>query len=666
MMHNLPKTLSWLNRRWPLPAVLALLFLLILFWLPWQARRLEGRERQEQLIAETLWVEQALVLQFGRNEEALRQIGQESVRLHLPADTVQRRLRHWLASHAEIDHIDWFDAHGKILTSTRTNPAPPSAAQLAWQEQNGRDGNTRCRLPSSETSGLLTCHLPLPPGQSGSLVLAYRLGTLLEKHVPWWFAQDNQISLLDADDQLLATRTAAGEGQHVYVHQRTLELPGLVLGLRTDSAKSLPKLWSALLSLALGVLSLGLLWSLLALWRDIKRRLAAEVSFRAAMENSVLTGLHACDLAGVVTFVNPAFCQMVGLSAEQLLGKSAPMPYWPTDLLAAHGARFTAMLAGQVSGAGVELLYQRADGSRFPALVHDAPLVDENGRHTGYMSSILDISELRRTQELARVQQEKLETAARLATIGEIGSTLAHELNQPLAAISSYATGAINLLEAGQTRAELGPPAVPAAVPPAAADASTSHTPALISAMEKVRQQAARAGQVIKSVHALVKKRVASRSMVAVPELIIGLMPLIELRAKPNQVQIKTRIAPNLPPVAADPVLLEQVLLNLTRNAIEAMADSPPARRVLQLVVALAPEPVAELRVQVIDQGSGLPDEVAEKLFTPFFSTKETGMGMGLNLCRSALEFHGGRLWHEPNPGGGTIFGFTLPLGRVG
>jgi two-component system sensor histidine kinase DctS len=256
------------------------------------------------------------------------------------------------------------------------------------------------------------------------------------------------------------------------------------------------------------------------------------------------------------------------------------------------------------------------------------------------MGSILDISDRKNAEELSRQQQEKLQASARLATLGEISSMLAHELNQPLAAISSYTTGALNVL--GR-----------------AADSGAAINPELLKpALEQASVQARRAGQIIRSVHEFVKKREPERQLVDIGELVDGIGALIEIQANKFFVAIQASIPPGLPAVSADRMMLEQVLLNLTRNAIEAMQDVAPERRVLRITAAIE---AGKVTVAVIDHGHGIAPEVAERLYSPFFSTKAEGMGMGLSICRTAIEFHGGTLTHIANPDGGTIFTFALP-----
>ncbi len=637
--------------RWLLPVLLVLLFLAVLFWLPWQARQMESNERQEQLIADTLWVEQTIRFELNRNEEALANIAADLAAGSLAPAAAQARLAQLVKNSHALVRLQWRSMDGRVLAAGNDDLTTDlSEASTAAQQLALRTGVASYSQPSAPLKGqaaLIDYHLPVHGG--GSLVATFRLQALLDETVPWWFAQENAISLLDRDDQAVAQRAAAGPGRGVYTHKKPFELRGANLILATDSVKSAPRLLPNLLVGSVILLALGLLFSLASLWRHIARRLAAEgalrqqVAFRTAMENSLVTGLRARDLEGRVTYVNPAFCQLVGLPEHELVGKVPPMPYWAPEAMAEYQARFAAVLAGAATPQ-FETIFQRANGERVPVLIFEAPLVDSDGKQTGWMGSILDISDRRRAEDLNRQQQEKLHASARLATMGEISSMLAHELNQPLAAISSYTTGALNLIaQAGEQ--------------------GTAVDPTLLRpALEKASVQAQRAGQIIRSVHAFVKQREPERRSVQIGQLIDGILALIELQARKYFVSIQTAIETDLPPASADAMLLEQVLLNLTRNAIEAMQDVAPERRVLRISAQLERNQIV---VSVADRGSGIAPDVAERLFSPFFSTKAEGMGMGLSICRSAIEFHGGTLKHRDHPDGGTIFEFTLPVNHA-
>jgi two-component system sensor histidine kinase DctS len=641
---------------WLPPILLVLLFVSTLLWLPWQAQQMEATERQEQLIADTLWVEQTIRFQITRNEESMRLIGADIAADQISGTRLRDRMAALIRNNHELIRISWFDAAGEPVESTDEIAIPfvdlPSQSKLA-SEHARRTGTAQYGQPAPPhgMAGpmLMDYHLPLHKGQRyiGSLVATYSVPNILEEMVPWWFAQENEIALTDNDDSVITVRAAGGAGRNVYIHQRALDLPGVTLTLRSNSTKTAPKLLPNLLVGSVIALSIGLLWSLWALWRDINRRLAAEgalrqeVTFRTAMENSLVTGMRARDLEGRITYANPAFCRMVGMPMQELVGRKPPMPYWAPEAMDEYQQRFSQVLAGTVTPHGYETIFHR-NGERFPVLIFESPLVDDTGKQTGWMGSILDISESKRIEELNRQQEEKLQLSARLSTMGEIASTLAHELNQPLAAISSYTTGALNL------------------VAEASAKSGKIDLDMLRPALEKAGAQAQRAGQIIRSVHAFVKKREPTREIVKITTLVDSVMPLVELQAQRFFVAIQTSISPKLPPVLADRLLLEQVLLNLTRNGIEAMHRVPPERRTLR-IVAEREQAQGNVIISVIDQGHGMSAEVVERLFSPFFSTKAEGMGIGLNICRTAVEFHGGTLTHADNPAGGTIFRFSVP-----
>jgi len=224
--------------------------------------------------------------------------------------------------------------------------------------------------------------------------------------------------------------------------------------------------------------------------------------------------------------------------------------------------------------------------------------------------------------------------------VGEMASLLSHELNQPLAAIASYATGTRNLLQQG------------------------AHTLADVElAMHRIAEQAERAGKVIKSVHDFVRRRDQAREVVAPQALFDAILPLVNLQARKLGVQVQLRLEPGLPRVLCDRTMVEQVLLNLARNGMQAMDRPEIRRRVLQLGVQRVAADPRWIEFSVTDVGPGIAPDVAQQLFTPFFTTKAEGMGLGLSLCRTVIEQHGGTLAFGPNAPQGTVFTFTLPAG---
>lgn len=459
----------------------------------------------------------------------------------------------------------------------------------------------------------------------------------------------HEYSLVEGDGTRLA-RTGAQRGAGVFRGEQLIALPGTLLQLRADAVEGRPRLIPNLtLALVVG-LSVALFALVLLLARDVRRRARAEtalaeaLAFRKAMEDSLSTGLRARDLAGRITYVNPAFCQMVGFGADELRAAAQP-PYWPPEHAAQYArrqqARLDSLREDGPAREGFETVFMRKSGERFPVMIYEAPLVDGGGRHTGWMSAVLDMGAQRRVEELSRQQQERLQIAARLAAVGEMASLLGHELNQPLSAIASYAHGSLNLLEQPDAQ-----------------------TPALLGeALARIAEQAERAGRVIKSVHDYVRRREQAHEPVRADLLLEAVQPLVQLQARKSGTRIELRCPQPPPRVRCDRTMVEQVLLNLTRNAIQAMEhDTPPERRLLQ--ISVLPPQQRRVGFVVADAGAGIADEVRQQLFTPFFTTRSEGMGLGLSLCRSVVEQHGGTLvleTHSAADGGGTTVRFTLP-----
>ncbi len=289
-----------------------------------------------------------------------------------------------------------------------------------------------------------------------------------------------------------------------------------------------------------------------------------------------------------------------------------------------------------------ELLKQRTenhdDGNQYfiPTIniwfeVHHRTLSWTDGRKVR-LQVARDITERLKHEQESRNQQEKIQLTSRLTTMGEMASTLAHELNQPLTAIVNYNTAAMNLLKAGKT-----------------------DNPMLITALEKSATQAERAGKIISRIRAFVKRSDPRRQTVSIERIVSNTLDLAEIDARKHGKQIESYIEPDLPDVYADPILIEQVLLNLIKNGLEAMIQNQET-----LVKVHIARVEKEVEVSVIDRGHGLKEP--ERLFEPFFSTKNEGLGMGLNICRTIIESHNGQLWAVPNPEGGTIFKFRLPF----
>jgi two-component system, LuxR family, sensor histidine kinase DctS len=507
-------------------------------------------------------------------------------------------------------------------------------------------------VPLAGGAGLEVLDLCLPVQDAGrdagTMVATFSLQSLLAGALSAEHARRHEASFIEGDGARLA-RAGVPRGLGVYRADAVVDLPGTTLRLRMDSAAGPPSLIPNLATALVLLLSLTLFALVAVLARDVGRRARAEaalaeaLAFRKAMEDSLITGLRARDLQGRITYVNPAFCAMVGFSPDELRASATP-PYWPADLAHSYQQRQAQRQADSGPGPsreGFETLFVRRNGERFPVMIYEAPLVDGQGRQTGWMSAVLDVSAQRRIEDLSRQQQERLQATARLATIGEMASLLSHELNQPLAAIASYASGSLNLI-----------------------DQPDGGTLALLrQALQHVAEQAERAGRVIKSVHDFVRRREQLREAVGVDQLLDAVLPLVRLQARKSGTRIDTDLPTPVPRVLCDRTMVEQVLLNLARNAIQAMEQAPdPAARVMRIRVRQTHE--RWVAFYIADAGPGITRELAARLFTPFFTTRSEGMGLGLSLCRTVVEQHGGAMdFDSPVPGtrAGTEFRFTLP-----
>ncbi|MFO0387712.1 MAG: sensor histidine kinase, partial [bacterium] len=257
------------------------------------------------------------------------------------------------------------------------------------------------------------------------------------------------------------------------------------------------------------------------------------------------------------------------------------------------------------------------------------------------MQIATDISQRKQTDELVRQQEEKVALTSRLITMGEMASSLAHELNQPLTAIANYSMGTVSRVKSQLAQGEQPDPED------------------LLPALEKTSAQAQRAGAIIRRIREFVKRSEPKRQLANIHTVIDDALGLIEIEATKKQVTIRTEIEPALPLIPIDTILIEQVLINLLKNAIEAMSESH--ERIMTIGVRLVYDGHAWLGIDVTDRGPGIKPEVERKLFEPFYTTKKEGMGMGLNICRSIIEFHQGRLWVENNLDlGGQITGCTF------
>ena len=651
-------------RRWALWFALVLVVVGLLATLVWLARGHEIEQTQRDLDRDNADAAQVLRQRLARNLQDL----------HGLAATHADPISWWtgatqlLHEHREWMRLQWHDAalNLRAVADSPFYPAlappppdgsthhPSDIANLCGQASKlGAAAYAPSRfVPRAGGLGEEVLELCLPVRQGaqlqGYVVATHTLDGMLAL-LPSSLTRGQSVGFTELDGTRLAMQGVPRRGARVFVAQQVIDLPGAPIVLRLEGSRQLPDVFPNVLTALVTGLSIALITVLVLLARDFRARQQAEselaqaLAFRKAMEDSLVTGLRARDLEGRITYVNPAFCDMVGFAADELIGQSNPVPYWPPEMAQDYAARQVQRLSGlSPVREGVESVFMRKDGTRFPVLIYEAPLITTVGKHTGWMSAVLDMTAQRRAEELSRASQERLQASARLATVGEMASLMSHELNQPLAVISSYATGSLNLLQQP------------------AGDAATLHD--VRTALSRIAEQAGRAGKVIHSVRDLVRQRSTSRQAVAPRVLFDAVLPLVQLQARKLGATVHVDVPADLPAVWCEATMIEQVLMNLARNGLQAMAEAP-APRLLRLQARLGPAHTA-VEFVVADSGEGISDDVAAQLFTPFFTTKDEGMGLGLSLCRTVVEQHGSALQHQPQTPRGTVFRFTLPVAR--
>lgn len=368
--------------------------------------------------------------------------------------------------------------------------------------------------------------------------------------------------------------------------------------------------------------------------RERTKDLEEEVSFRKAMEDSLLVGVRARDLDGHVIYVNPAMCEMTGYPADELLGRLPPYPYWHPDETEKHWADNRADLSGRAGLTGYESRFRHRDGRDVFTMIYTTPLIDAGGTHKGWMSSVVDITAQKRAEEQQRLHVEQMQRAGRLASLGEMASTLAHEINQPLMAMASFASAARVYSEQNKTAQ-------------------------LVESLDSIKAQALRARGIIDRIRLAGKQQTPGFQPCNLQEVVANVLALMRFDLRQRKARAVVHYADHIPHVHADRVMLEQVVMNLVVNGLQAMQATPAAKRVVDISVGAD---AAQAWIRVADSGTGIAPDIASQLFQAFFTTKPDGLGLGLKICRTILEGHGGRLEFENNPHGGSVFTVYLPV----
>ena len=801
------------------PLASVLLFLAAIIAAFWYLRNEELEREAEAVTRDTEIAQQQIRLRLIENQEQLVRMAREFVSHDVDVANVKGKAnanaRAQAASFAnerpEITQLVWLDAERRLRVrhsaqAEREIGTPAAAAASASASASRAPGRSESEWafitardlrspiysrPFKDSNGtpVFQVHVPvLLHGQfAGALVADYAIDVLLRHFVPSDVTRRHAIAVIDERGQMLASSVmplAGGARQRAaIVHDVPLAPATNGLVLRGSGYRTSVGLISNTLFWMVVALSVLTLWMLLGTWRHMRRRahiqgvLVQETNFRRAMENSMLTGMRAMALEGLVSYVNPAFCAMTGFTEGELVGRTPPYPYWPLDRIDENSRLLQQELQGRSPVGGIEVKVMRKNGTLFDARMYVSPLVDARGQQTGWMTSMTNITEAKRirdqlsasherfttvlegleaavsvlsvqqrellfanrsyrlwfgadarghallasgtspnlpitvtdqdeeddmsglpTQELtatganprevyapaldkwfdvrarylqwtdgrlaqmliatdvtarrraevlAAQQAEKAQVSSRLITMGEMASSVAHELNQPLTAITNYCNGMVSRVKADAIDRE-----------------------ALLAALGKTARQAERAGQIIHRIRAFVKKSEPQRQRSQARAIVDDAVELAGIELRRRNVSIQHYVARRLPDLHCDPILVEQVLLNLLKNAAEAIdsAGLPPTRRHIELRVIPrhTPDEGGVIEFSVTDMGPGLAEDVIARLYEAFFSTKADGMGIGLSLCRSIVESHRGRIKAQNLYTGSAVtgcrFAFTLPV----
>jgi len=819
-LHEAAPPAPWLRRWWrrqspvhqdrfamlaPLAAVL--LFLAAIISAFWYLRLEEMDREQEAVRRDVEYAQQRLRLRLLERQEQLMRIARDISNKDVDTEEFIGRAETMVVQYPELQSLTWIDDRRRIRASY-SGPSVASA-QLRPPGDVLRAGETEATYSlvrdlqqpvyaqptaAADNTPLLQLHVPLAEqGRfAGVLLGEFSIDSLLRYGVPSEVSAKYAVALLDSKGKLLAgqavpPRSAATTLLPWAPQANEYEIPvspvGNGLVVRAQAYRtSLGVIGSGLFWLV-GTLSAMTAWMLIGNWRHTRRRVQAqqalisETNFRRAMENSMLTGMRALDMQGRITYVNPAFCQMTGWGETELVGLTAPFPYWPEADREQLAARLDDELHGRNTPGGFQVRVKRKDGSLFDARLYVSPLIDPKGHQTGWMTSMTDITEpnrireqlsasyerfttvlealdasvsvaplgseellfanklyrlwfgvhtvghlqmvaqagvpdqprsdesldevdsfvglptgqlttaqsenaeifvpelgkwlevrsrylnwvdgrlaqmviatditpRRHAEEQASAQAERAQSASRLITMGEMASSVAHELNQPLTAINNYCNGMVSRIKGDQITQE-----------------------DLLTALEKTARQAQRAGQIIQRIRSFVRRSEPNRTLSDVTLMVAEAVELAEIELRRRNVRLSHYVAARLPKLLVDPILIEQVLVNLLKNAAESIEHarrSAPHRSVELRAVPKQVDGQPVVEFSVVDSGQGLAPEVMDRLYEAFFSTKVEGMGIGLNLCRTIVESHQGRMQAENIYNGADVsgcrFSFWIPV----
>lgn len=372
---------------------------------------------------------------------------------------------------------------------------------------------------------------------------------------------------------------------------------------------------------------------------DVTEQTVALAETSAILDTAV-DGIIIIDERGRIQTFNQAASQLFGYAPEEVIDRSVSMLMTETDSRRHDDYLKSYLATGRPSiiGVGRELTGRTASGEKVPVYLAVSEIqLDGRKRFAGI---VRNLTEQNAAREALASQREKLAHVGRLSTMGEMTASIAHEINQPLTAISMYAQAILKLME------------------------REGSSDRVRDALEKLATQSLRAGAVIERIQRFARAQETMKEVVDLNHLVTDLLKLAGSDARMHDIDLVLDLAEDLPQVFADPIQIQQVILNLIRNAIDAM-DEIGCRNGRTIHICTRMAGTARVELLVTDQGPGVAQDQAELLFTPFHTTKKEGMGMGLSICRSIISEHGGLLSYRNNAGPGATFFFTLPKDHV-
>lgn len=775
------------------PIIAIMLFMIAMFTILWTLNNQETQQAEIILTREIDYAEQRIQVNFDENEEEFLILSKVfSEDFTNSAIEFYKRTGDLLSHHPEILQIRTFTFNkSKSLTypingqddwtfntkvSNALNNNLEETLKDAVRTGHGQYGHL-INLSATSNNPILNQNrsivfwyvqpAPIIGNSNQPIAVLYSFPALLNRIIPKDILSRHHFSIVNDEGKTLFTLADSKLSKVLATHQVKLNKLPDNIWLQAESLPLPNNLtFKILYWLVIGLCSY-VIWSFWSIWRQMKARqniqrsLIKETNFRRAIEDSMPIGLRVHDMDGRIDYVNPAFCKMVGWSAEELQGKYPPFPFWSGEVeISTNMQKLEHVFKNKMGPVGgIEATITAKNGQQIGVRNFISPLIDSQNRQSGWINSLIDISEpqkireelaisqqrfitvlegldaaisvlnpkngqllytnglyremfgnssrahllllgnesgfvedelskdesidmyaglpssvltpilggaievqlpnsnewyeVRRryipwtdghlaqllittditqrknTEEHLRIQEEKIQFSSRLTTMGEMASSIAHELNQPLAAINNYCMGIISRLK------NINDPSV---------------KDEIIPAIEKASTQALRAGSIIQRIRNFVKRSAPQRIFCKIETIIEQSIELAEIEANRHHIEIECHLPNNLPECYVDPVLIEQVIINLLKNSIDTMRQSIPRHarslaKPIYLIVDYDMESNSKLlRIRIIDSGEGIKNEDIDQIFEPFFSTKSEGMGMGLNICRSIIESHQGRL----------------------